>query len=141
MDTSDIIQVIAVVVALGASGCALYIASKDRRTQLRIARSEQRRSVLALELAYALRLAENRARGGSTDPNETQRLGAEASALVSVVGSRWVPNQYQYAMDGHTPESLAAYHAEEDTPDWVRNRTEALLAVQRIIDEINQGTV
>lgn len=136
MTVSDFIQLFAVLVAVGASVVAIVIATQDRRTQLRIAIQDREQARLALELEYAIRLSANRNMGGSTDPAETKRLGAEAMALVGVVGERWAPEQYAHIMDGHTPETLAAAHAGDDTPQWIKWRTESTLAVQLIVAEI-----
>lgn len=136
MTLSDFIQLLAILVAVGASVVAIVIATQDRKTQLRIALQDREQARLALELEYAIRLSANRNMGGSTDPAETKRLGAEAMALVGVVGERWVPQQYEHIMDGHTPETLAAAHAGDDTPQWKQWRTESTLAVQRIVAEI-----
>lgn len=136
MTTSDSIQLLAVLVAVGASVVAIIIATQDRKTQLRIARQDREQARLALELEYAIRLSANRNMGGSTDPAETKRLGAEALALIGVVGKRWVPEQYAHIMNGHTPESLAAAHANDGTPQWIKWRTESTLAVQRIVAEM-----
>lgn len=136
MTASDLIQLLAVLVAVVASVVAIVIATQDRKTQLRIARRNREQARLELELEYAIRLSANRNMGGSTDPAETKRLGAEAMALIGVVGARWVPEQYAHIMDGHTPESLAVAHAGDDTPQWIKWRTESTLAVQRIVAEI-----
>lgn len=140
MSVSDIIQLIAVLAAVGASVVAIFIATQDRKVQLRIARQEGEQARLALELEYAIRLSANRNMGGSTDPAETKRLGAEAMALVGVVGKRWVPEQYARIMDGHTPETLAAAHAGDDTPQWIKWRTESTLAVQRIVAALYEAS-
>jgi hypothetical protein len=140
MGPTDVIQLLAVLVAVAASIVAITIATQDRKVQLRIARQDREQARLALELEYAIRLSANRNMGGSTDPAETKRLGAEAMALVGVVGERWVPEQYARIMEGHTPETLAAAHAGDDTPQWVKWRTESTLAVQRIVAEIYEAS-
>ena len=133
---SDVIQLIAVLAAVGASIVAIGIATQDRKTQLRIAEEARRQSRLELELEYAIRLSANRNMGGSEDNAESKRLGAESMALVSVLGEKWVPNQYAYVMEGHTPESLMEEHFGSDTPNWIRWRTESAVAVQRIMEEL-----
>ena len=134
MTAGDWIQLAAVLAALGASVVALIIATLDRRTQMRIARATSEQNRLAVELEYAIRLSANRNRAGSSDPEESKRLGAEAMALVGVIGPRWVPIQYQHVMAGMTPDQIAAKHADPDTPDWMKWRTESTLAVQAIVD-------
>jgi hypothetical protein len=137
MSTSDLIQLAAALAAVAASIVALVIATLDRRTQLRIAREARDHSRLALELEYAVRLSANVNMGGSTDDAERKRLGAEALALAGVVGPRWVPRQYGRAMNYRSPEQLAERLADQDavrTPRWVKDKIEAGLAVQAIVD-------
>ncbi len=85
-----------------------------------------------------MRLAVNLNRGGSTDRAESSRLSAEALALATVVGPRWVPRQWHDATNGMSEEELAATldKDEAETPDWVRYKTETGLAIRAIIDEM-----
>lgn len=138
MTTSDWIQLGAVLAAVAASMVALAIATIDRRTQLRIAERDRAQSRLALELEYAIRLSANLNMGGSPDPAESKRLGAEAMALVGAVGERWVPRHYAEVMDGRTIEELETAIDEKtgDMPRWVQMRNEATIAVQSIFAEI-----
>lgn len=136
MTTSDVIQIVAVLVAVAASVVALVIATLDRKTQMRIAEKDRAQARLAVELEYAVRLSTNRNMGGSTDPAETKRLGAEAMALAVVVGKRWVPRQYDYVTEGRTPEQIAAMFDNEESPQWVKWRNEAAVGVQAIVDEM-----
>lgn len=136
MTTSDVIQIVAVLVAVAASVVALVIATLDRKTQMRIAEKDRAQARLAVELEYAVRLSTNRNMGGSTDPAETRRLGAEAMALAVVVGKRWVPRQYDYVTEGRTPEQIAAMFDNDESPQWVKWRNEAAVGVQAIVDEM-----
>lgn len=134
-----IIQALAVLVALGASILALVISGRDRRALIAIARRDREHERLRTELDYAVRLSTNRNMGGSTDAGERKRLGSEALALASVVGERWVPRQYDRAMDYKTSEELEEIlHGPEtpDSPQWVKDKIEAGLAVQRILAEL-----
>lgn len=130
------IQLIAVLVAVAASIIALLIATVDRKTQLRIADKDRAQARLAVELEYAVRLSANRNMGGSSDPAESKRLGAEAMALAVVVGRRWVPRQYDYVMEGRTPAEIQAAFDNPASPDWVKWRNEAAVGVQAIVDEM-----
>lgn len=136
---TDWVQIAAVLVAVGAAVSALVIATVDRKTQLRIARHQAMLSRLSIELEYAVRLAANRAHGGSTDPMEVKRLGAEAMALTSVVGKRWAPLQYERTTDGKTPDELRVMLSEDEAtaPQWFKDRLEAGLAVQAIVDALH----
>lgn len=136
MTTSDVIQLAAVLVAVAASVIALVIATVDRKTQLRIAEKDRAQARLAVELEYAVRLSANRNMGGSTDPAESKRLGAEAMALAVAVGKRWVPRQYDYVMEGRTPDEIIAIFDNPESPQWVKWRNEAAVGVQAIVDEM-----
>jgi hypothetical protein len=140
MTVSDYIQLAAVLAAVGASIVALVISASDRRTQIELAQRERAQARLATELEYAVRLSANRNMGGSSDPAETKRLGAEAMALAVVVGRRWVPNQYDYLTEGKTMDELRATFDNEESPDWVKWRNEAAAAVQAIVDEMYANT-
>lgn len=139
MMIGDWIQVLAVLTAVGASLVALRIATTDRRVQQEIAREDREQARLMLELEYALRLSENLNHGGSTDRDETRRLGAEAMALAAALGERWVPRYYAHLMDGRSVDQLAdAIDArEDDMPEWVQWRNEATVAAQRIAARLN----
>lgn len=139
MTVSDWIQVVAVLAALAASVVALVIATMDRKVQLQIALRDREQARLAIELEYAVRLSANRNMGGSTDPAEVKRLGAEAMALVGVVGERWVPRQWRYVMEDRTVEQLEADIDDEsiEMPEWVQWRNEATVAVQSIVAAMN----
>lgn len=132
------IQSAAVLVALTASVVALVTSWLDRRNNRRIAEESRAADIrvraLALELEYAVRLATNRAMGGSSDPAESNRLGAEALALVTLLGRDRVPAQWDKAVQ-HGPDELLAKMDEPETPDWVKHKIEAGAAVQRILAE------
>lgn len=124
----------AVLAAVIASITALSISVADRRLQMRLAHHDRAQARLATELEYAVRLSTNRNMGGSTDPAETKRLGAEAMALAIVVGQRWVPNQYNYVTEGKTPEEPREIFENAESPDWVKWRNEAAAGVQRELE-------
>jgi hypothetical protein len=91
-----------------------------------------------MELEYAVRLGTNRNYGGSTDPAEVNRLGAEGLALATVVGQQWVPRQWERASDGMNENEMRAMleHPEAETPQWVKDKIEAGLAIRAIIAEL-----
>jgi hypothetical protein len=139
MTLSDLIQLVAVLAAVGASIVALVIASRDRKTQLQIAKQARNLDRLSVELQYAIRLSANRNMGGSSDPAESKRLGSEALALAGVVGQRWVPRLYSRSMNYRSTEELRERLEDDDqqrTPRWVKDKIEAGLAVQAIIAEM-----
>lgn len=138
MQITDWIQFAAVLVAVAASIVALVVATYDRRTQTRIAAAALAHDRLRLELEYAVLLGANRNRGGSTDPAERDRLGAEALAYATVVGPRWVPRQWTRATDGKSPEELRALleTTDAETPGWVKDKIETGLAITAMLDEL-----
>lgn len=139
MTVTDIVQIVAVLVALGASIVALVIAHRDRRTQIEIAARDRKHQRLLLELEYAVRLSANRNRGGSTDTEESKRLGAEALALAAVVGKKWVPRQWDRATDGMSDEEMYELLDGPETPErplWVKDKMETGLAIQNILREL-----
>ena len=99
MATGDIIQIAAVVVAVGASLVALSIASMDRRNAIKIAQDDRRAAIdqarLLAELEAAIRLSVLEARGGHTDPVVSKDMGAETLALVSMLGPDRVPGDVE----------------------------------------------
>lgn len=129
MSMNDIIsmglQSIVALAAIFAASIAVQISKRDRR-----------HSRLLTELEYAVRLHENKARGGSTDKLERARLGAQALALAAAVGPRWVPAQFERAASGMSREQMRNVVNDESVEQWVRDKAEAALAVMGIFDEI-----
>lgn len=132
------VQSAAVLVAVGASLVALSTSYLDRRNNRRIAAETRAADIrvrsLLLELEHAIRLATNRNMGGSSDGRESNRLGAEATALVTLLGKERVPVQWENLV-GHGPEELLGKMDEPETPDWVKHKIETGIAVQRILTE------
>lgn len=130
--TGLVVQIVAILAAIGASIIALVVAS-------RVSARDRAHSRLLTELEYAVRLSTNRNHGGSTDAQERSRLGSEALALAMVVGERWVPKQFERATDGKSQEQLANeldQPESADQPQWVKDKMEAGLAIQRIMDDL-----
>lgn len=132
------VQGAAVLVAVGASLVALVTSHLDRRNNRKIAAETRAADIrvrsLLLELEYAIRLATNRNMGGSSDSGESKRLGAEALALVTLLGAERVPAQWEKLV-GHGSEELLGKMDEPETPDWVKHKIETGAAVQRILTE------
>lgn len=141
MNIGDWIQTAAVLAAVAASIIALRIATKDRQLQRELARLDREQARLTAELELAVRLSENLNHGGSTDPRETKRLGAEAMALVSVLGEGRVPRYYRHVMGGRSVDEIEIAPDEPgaETPRWVQWRNEAAVAVQRIAAELRSN--
>ena len=130
--TGLIVQIVAILAAVGASIVALLVAS-------RVSARDRVHSRLLTELEYAVRLSTNRNHGGSSDAQERKQLGSEALALAMVVGERWVPRQFQRATEGKSQEQLAEdldQPESNEQPQWVKDKMEAGLAIQQIMDDL-----
>ncbi|PKQ18336.1 MAG: hypothetical protein CVT68_03950 [Actinobacteria bacterium HGW-Actinobacteria-8] len=138
MTTSDAIQLVTAVAAVGAAVVALEISAKDRRNAIEVSRADRqeatKRQVLLLRLEAAIRLEENAARGGSTDPAESSRMGAEALSLVAALGPKYVPDQWQrrIGVAGDLEEALT----DATLPEMVKMQIEAGLAIDKIEAEL-----
>lgn len=134
------IQASAIVVAIGASIVALVISWRDR-VNARLIASEDRRAALEqaklmFDLEALLRLLENQNRGGSTDDLERARLGAEAMALVGLIGPNRLPTLWKRRI-GHDDDGLRAKLTEEsETPDFLKHTIETQLALNEVVREI-----
>ena len=139
MTAGDIIQVVAVVVAIGASIVALVIASMDRRNALKIAEGDRRAAVdqarLLAELDAATRLSVLEARGGHTDPVISKDMGAETLALIAMLGPDRVPEMWKRRV-AKSDEELRAFIADENEPQFLRDAVEAERAVHDILHEL-----
>ncbi|MFV0634620.1 hypothetical protein [Demequina sp.] len=138
MDFAGWLQVATVVVAMGAAVIALAIATTDRRHAAAVALADRRaaaeREILALKLDAAIKLAANLAQGGSADRQESSRMGAEALALITVLGREYVPRQWEKRVGSAGDLDDAADDLERE--EWVRHKIEAGLAVQKIADRL-----
>ena len=139
MTAGDIIQVVAVVVAIGASIVALVIASMDRRNALKIAEGDRRAAVdqarLLAELDAATRLSVLEARGGHTDPVISKDMGAETLALIAMLGPDRVPEMWKRRVT-KSDEELRAFIADDSEPQFLRDAVEAERAVHDILREL-----
>ncbi|WP_440694754.1 hypothetical protein [Clavibacter nebraskensis] len=138
-----IVQSLAIVAALIAALIALYTSAADRRNNRLIASAARddadraradavRRQQLATELEHAIRLSVNLNHGGSTDPLVRKQLGAEALALVALLGPERVPALWarKVAMD---ETALRAEMEKPETPQFQKDIIEASLAVQAVM--------
>lgn len=138
MELTDWIQVVAVLVAVGASLVALYISDRDRTNARQIAAADRRAALrqakLLVDLENLTRLAENLNRGGSTDPAETKRMGAEALTLIGLIGPDLLPTQWAKRVGSNA--HLEAKLRDEDFPEFKKYAIEAQLAVNTVVDLI-----
>lgn len=139
MGAGDIIQIAAVVVAVGASLVALIIASMDRRNAIKIAQDDRRAAAdqarLLAELEAAIRLSVLEARGGHTDPVVSKDMGAETLALIAMLGPGRVPEMWKRRVT-KSDEELRAFIADENEPQFVRDAVEAERAVHDILNDL-----
>jgi hypothetical protein len=160
-----IVQSVVALAAVAAAIAALVIASKDRKHAAELAErdrehaqalaegaqahaeavaAEQARKALEnaklmFDLDVMVRLHENIVRRGSSDQQESKRMGAEALALIGVLGPKVVPRQW--ADQVGEDEALLELLNDESEEQFLRNRAETQLAVNRMIarlaDEIS----
>lgn len=99
MDTYlAVVQTATVLAAVGGLFVALRIAGDDRREARRIAEEDRatarREAERRHRLDLLLRLSANFEQGGSTDPAERHRMGAEAGALITALGPEVLPELF-----------------------------------------------
>jgi hypothetical protein len=134
MTAALVVQIIGVCVTTLSVIAALSIAvygnrAADRRAEAdRAAAREDAQHRLDLEML--VRLAENLQRGGSTDPQESTRMGSEARALLGALGPERLPLAYaEYtALAG---DELRAHIDDESREEWKRCANEVVWELQR----------
>lgn len=135
---SNIISSLAVLVAAGAAVVALVISAIDRRSARAIAQADRREAFrqahLLFELESLTRLSANLNRGGSSNPQEVEKLGAEALMLVGVLGPERLPAQW--ARKVGPEERIREFFEMPDTPEWKRDAQEAQFAIAAVTEEI-----
>ena len=135
---SVVVQTLASLAALLAAGAALWISRKERENTRDIAAADRadaaRRDRLMFELTQSLRLLENLARGGSTDPQERKQMGAEALAIIGTLGPDRLPGLWERRVIGE--DHLRGHLEDPDYPQWKRDTFEVQFAVNKITDEI-----
>ena len=136
---SNALQAGAILAAVGASIVALVIASQDRANAQRIAAEDHRESArqarLMFELDAAQRLSVNLARGGHTDPVTRGDMGAEALALVALLGPERVPRLWERKV-GKDDADMRAFIEDEDKLGFRRDAVEAARAARTIAAEL-----
>lgn len=99
MTTSDWIALTAVIAAVATAIVGIITGIVDRRSARRTAEADRRASArqarLMFEWEAAQRLAINLARGGHTDPVISKDMGAEALALIALLGPERVPHMWE----------------------------------------------
>jgi hypothetical protein len=132
------IQVAAVVAAIATSIVAVVLGVADRRNAREIAAKDRRFQHAQRELELLQRLLENYNRGGSTDPEESQRMGSEALSLVGMVGEQRLPQQWEEMVS--SDEHLEGLLQDPEMPDWKKEAIYVQLAVNRVRRELHELT-
>jgi len=122
-----LIQTAAVVAAVLAAIIALVLGAQDRRNARVIAARDRRFHQLMVENARLARLLENYNRGGSTNPEEVSRMGAEALTLVGLIGPERLPKLWKEKVDSES--KLRELLDDPQMPDWKKDAIDVQLAV------------
>ena len=140
MSIETIIQLAAVLAAVGASIVALAISAADRRNARLIADADRvaalKHSSLLFEQAQLLRLLENARRGGSSDPVERARLGAEAAGIIGLIGPERLPRNWEGRVTSSDDPSLEDYLEDDSTPEWQKRAIEVQFALDQVTAQI-----
>ena len=132
------IQLAAVLAAVGAAIVALIISGLDRRNAREIASADRasmlRQAHLMFELDVLGRLSANLNRGGSTDPQESKRMGAEALTLIGLLGSERLPTLWEERVGDDA--RLRAALEDPEMPDYKKTALETQLATSKVLREI-----
>jgi hypothetical protein len=143
MTTADLIQVTAVLAAVAAAIVALVVSALDRRNARRIADADRASSLrhahLMFELEALTRLSQNLNRGGTTDPLERARMGAEALTLVGVLSPARLPELWERKV-GDDDRLRAAFN-DTEMPDYKKEALETQLAISAVLREIRKETM
>lgn len=135
------IQAAAVVVAVGASIVALVISDLDRRNARRIAAKDRavsvRQAKLMFELEVLTRLSQNLRRGGHTDSDIRQDMGAEAGALIGAIGAERLPRNWAKRI-AKSHSGLREFIEDENNLEWIRNSVEAQVALSEVSEELGR---
>ncbi|MDM8083780.1 hypothetical protein QUV83_03245 [Cellulomonas cellasea] len=132
------VQSIVALAAVVAAVVALMIGALDRRNARSIAAEDRRASLAHAKLMFDLdvlsRLLENLNRGGSSDPAETKRMGAEALTLIGLLGPDLLPTQWTKRVGDEA--KLQGLLTDDDFPEWKKNAIEAQVAVNTVLAKI-----
>lgn len=148
------IQAAAVVAAVAAAIIALTVSAKDRANSRHIAAADReaartltttdrvdalRHAQLLFEQNVLLRLLENARHGGSTDDLKRADLGAEAAALIGIIGPERLPLNWDNRVHADESEMQAKLeNSDGETPPFVKHQIEVQLELNRVTREIHQ---
>ena len=147
MTSTDLIQFAAVLAAIGAAIVALVVSALDRKNAENIAATDRasalRQAHLMFELDVLRRLSENLIRGGSSDRQESARMGSEALALIGLLNPDRLPSLWEQRVGDDA--RLRAALEDPDMPEFKKNALETQLATSQVLreirEEISRGSV
>lgn len=137
---SNVLQSIAVLAAVIATIAGFIIARQDRMEARRLAAKNHAAAVRHAHLLFQLdalsRLAANLNQGGSSDPAESKRLGAEALTLIGLLDNDLLPTLWEDRVGDE--EKLQAAASKPDMPKWKLNTIETQLAINKLLKRIDE---
>ncbi|MFK3833770.1 hypothetical protein [Microbacterium sp. NPDC087868] len=148
-DIGNLIQIAVVLAAVGAAVVALIVSAKDRKNAQKIAEDDRsaaaavaaedrrealRQAHLMFELETLTRLLENLNKGGSSDREESKRLGSEALTLIGALGRERIPKLWDERVGDDA--KLQGLLGADDVPAYRKPAIETQLAVNEVLREI-----
>ncbi len=137
------IQSAVALAAVSAAIIALIVGALDRKAARVIAEEDRRATLeqakLMFDLEVLLRLSRNIERGGHTDPVLRSDMGAEAAALLNIIGAERLPQTWADKR-ASTEEQAREYAAKPDTPAYKRHAIEVHLEINRVTRRIAELT-
>lgn len=134
------IQTLVAVAAVGAAIIALIVSAKDRENAREIAAKDRRANLEQARLMFDLdalaRLSRNLERAGHVDQQVAKDMGAEAAALLNVLGPDRLPRTWADKRKGTLTEAATAMD-DPDLPDWKRDAIEVALELRRVGERID----
>ena len=134
------IQTLVAVAAVGAAIIALIVSAKDRENAREIAAKDRRANLEQARLMFDLdalaRLSRNLERAGHVDQQVAKDMGAEAAALLNVLGPDRLPRTWADKRKGTLTEAATAMD-DPDLPDWKKDAIEVALELRRVGERID----
>lgn len=129
------------IAAVAAAIIALAVSHKERATMRTIAAEDRiaalEQAKLMFDLDVLLRLSHNIERAGHVDPTISKDMGAEARALLNVLGPDRLPQTWEDKRKNTLAEACE-YAQREDTPAYKRHAIEVHLELDRVARRIEQ---
>lgn len=137
---SNVLQSIAILAAVIATIAGFVIARQDRNEARRLAARNHAASVRHAHLLFQLdalsRLAANLNQGGSSNSEESKRLGAEALTLIGLLDSDLLPTLWEERVGDE--EKLQSAANQPGMPGWKLHTIETQLAINKLLKRIDE---